>query len=130
MVDIILKDHWTRWHPKKIFLKNIKNNQIILSYLDNFKKKDFDIDLNNSKQCEKYKKDSKLATDLTKTKAYNLGFEEGLSQGKKENILLKDKLNKLFLDFENALVIFENALFSRLLKTVQRNFIKIHKKKY
>ncbi|AEO08440.1 flagellar assembly protein FliH [Buchnera aphidicola str. Ak (Acyrthosiphon kondoi)] len=116
MPNSILEKKWTRWYPTKIFLKNTKKNKKVLFYSDRFIKEDFFIDLKNQKNYIIEKRE--LEIDLTKTKGYEAGFKKGLLQGKEEEVLLKNKLNSLFLNFENALSIFENAICSQLLKTV------------
>ncbi|QCI22537.1 flagellar assembly protein FliH [Buchnera aphidicola] len=116
MPNSILEKKWTRWYPKKIFLKSIKKNNKDLLYSNEFKKEDFLIESKNQKNFIVDEKEFKI--DFKKTQAYEIGFKKGLLQAQEENILLKNKLNNLFLDFENALSIFENALYSQLLKTV------------
>ncbi|QCI17490.1 flagellar assembly protein FliH [Buchnera aphidicola (Acyrthosiphon lactucae)] len=116
MPNSILEKKWTRWYPKKIFLKNKKENKQILFFSDKFKEEDFFIASKNQKNFISDIKESTI--DLKKTKGYEIGFKKGLIKGQEDNILLKNKLNNLFLDFENSLIIFEKALCSQLLKTV------------
>ncbi|WAI11844.1 MAG: FliH/SctL family protein [Buchnera aphidicola (Macrosiphum albifrons)] len=116
MPNSILEKKWTRWYPKKIFLKSTNKNKKILFHSNEFKKEDFLIESKNQNNFIVDKKEVEI--DLKKTKAYEIGFKKGFLQAQEENILLKNKLNSLFLDFENALSIFENALCSQLLKTV------------
>lgn len=116
MPNSILEQKWKRWYPEKIFLKNTKHNKKILFNSDKFNKEDFIVDLKNQKNLADNKKE--LEIDLTKTKGYEIGFKKGFLECKKENIVLKNKLNSLFLNFESALSNFESALCSQLLKTV------------
>ncbi|QIQ41689.1 MAG: flagellar assembly protein FliH [Buchnera aphidicola (Microlophium carnosum)] len=116
MPNSILEKTWKRWYPEKIFLKNTKKNKIILFHFDKFKKEDFSLELQNTKNYSVDKKE--FERDLMKTKGYEIGFKKGFLQSQEESVLLKNKLNNLFLDFEKALSMFENALFSQLLNTV------------
>lgn len=117
MSNSILEEKWKRWYPRKTFLKHTKKNKRTLYDSDKFKKEDFLVDLISSQNLVS-NNTCKTEVDFTKTKEYKIGFEKGLLQGKEENILLQKKLNNLFLNFEKALFIFENALYSQLLKTV------------
>ncbi|ACL30452.1 flagellar assembly protein FliH [Buchnera aphidicola] len=116
MSNLILEKKWTKWYPENISFKNTKKIKKILCSSNNFKKEDFFIDKKNQKDLTFSKETSEI--NLTQKKAYETGFQKGLLKGKEENTLLKNKLNDLFLNFENSLAKFENELCSQLLKTV------------
>ncbi|QCI20232.1 flagellar assembly protein FliH [Buchnera aphidicola (Brachycaudus cardui)] len=118
MPNLILEKKWTRWYPKKIFFKNKKNNKKFLYSSDQYTQDDFYLDVHNKKQCHQDEKNNISTIDITTTKEYTIGFEKGLSEGVQENILLKNQLNNLLLDYEKSFSELEKILYSRVLKTV------------
>lgn len=119
MSNVKLEKNWIQWYPNKIYFKNVKNRKIILSYSDKFTEEDFCETLKEKFSNENQKNNTELKEmNLTKIKSYEDGFKKGFAKAEKDNLILNDKLNTFFLEFEKSFSIFENKLYSRLLKTV------------
>ncbi|ANZ22320.1 hypothetical protein ATN01_00370 [Buchnera aphidicola (Diuraphis noxia)] len=125
MSNVISEDEWIKWYPEEIYLKHIKNNTQSLNYLNKLlKEKKFyessnDNKINKTKKnCSKLEKIDLEQMNCIKKKSYDDGFKKGLLEGKKENILLTNKLNNFFSEFEHNFSIIEKQLYTRLINII------------
>jgi len=119
MSDIQLKKKWIKWYPKAIYLKNSQDTKLNLSNSNQFLEKDFcDASHQESLNKKNHNTESKVI-DLIKTQSYQDGFNTGFAKAKQEdNLILKEKLNTFFLEFEKSISMFEKKLYPQILQTV------------
>ncbi|AAM67639.1 flagellar assembly protein FliH [Buchnera aphidicola] len=118
MSNIDVKQNWKRWYPEEIFLKNSKNKKKYFWNLYKLTQQDFFTNNENKKNSNKLKKTDELKDYPSKEEAYNLAFKSGIEKKEEKKILFNDNLNKLLSNFEAAISLFDQMLFTRLLKTI------------
>lgn len=109
--------NWMTWYPQEIFLKHVKNEQMILVDLKKLHKKDFCTNI-QQKDTHYNEHELQIKMEMISQKKYEEGFNQGILESKLECDQLKNKLNGLCLAFENNFANYQNELYVELLKIV------------
>lgn len=117
MSNTDIKKNWKPWYPEEIFLKKLNKNYSYFWNLQNLTEEDFHLENENKKNCKKIKKIDKLEISSLKKEMYNSSFQDNIKK-KEQNILLTNNFDKLLSSFDASISLFEEMLFTRLLKTI------------
>ncbi|QCI16341.1 flagellar assembly protein FliH [Buchnera aphidicola (Aphis craccivora)] len=117
MSNLDLKKEWKKWNPEKIFLNNSKKNYDFFRDIEILKETDFST-LKKNKLTNEFKQLDKIKKKSFNNELDYLKLKNNLEEKENEYTLLNHKLRDLCSNFESAISLFEETLFSRLLKTV------------
>ncbi|CAL4318712.1 Flagellar assembly protein FliH [Buchnera aphidicola (Protaphis terricola)] len=119
MSNLDKKKQWEKWYPEEVLLNDSKKNNFLFWNSNILKETDFYVKKNpqeNNKFVTVSKKSDKIEDPIFSDQLLNL--KKNLQEKEKEFTILNHKLERLCLNFENTITIFEKMLFSRLLKTI------------